>query len=111
MNKKRRAELSKIYDRVTDFSVTVEQLREFSETLSAVRDDLNDIMDAEQEAFDNLSEKAQEGDKGQVMSDAISAMSEACSTLDELVSSLDAVMDHDFTEVLEKIDEASGMED
>lgn len=45
---------------------------------------IEEIKDEEQEAFDNLPESLQQGDKGQVMEAAISALDTAISSLGDI---------------------------
>jgi hypothetical protein len=56
--------------------------------LEALRDDLDGILTDERDTFDGLSEKAQEGDRGQAMEAAIDTLQAAYDSLDGVVADL-----------------------
>ncbi len=62
--------------------------------------ELEGIKDAEQEAYDNMPESLQNGDRGQASADALSHM-ETALTLLETIKDLD-----DFNDALSALDEA-----
>jgi predicted RNase H-like nuclease (RuvC/YqgF family) len=84
MNKQRRKELAAIIADFENLTQTIDHLRE---RIEAVKDE-------EQDAFDNLPESLQEGERGQQMQTAIDAMDNAISDLetidvDSITSSLE----------------------
>ena len=72
MNKARRKVLDELYQKIDE-----------------IRSDLQMIMDEEQEAFDNLPESLQNGEKGNMMQSAIDQMSEADEALQ---TAIDCIM-------------------
>jgi hypothetical protein len=74
MNKARRKQLDKALLILAEAAAKTAEARA---AIVAVKDD-------EQEAYDNLSEGAQDGDNGQAMQSALSAMEEAVDTLDAI---------------------------
>jgi hypothetical protein len=73
MNNQRRKVLAKISIRLQELQGVIDSLAE----------DLEYERDAEQEAFDNLPESLQNGDRGMAMQSAIEALDNACSALSE----------------------------
>lgn len=71
MNNIRRKQLQEISERV---STLLDQLRDCKDELEQIRED-------EQEAYDNLPESIQDGDRGQAMQNSIDAIESACDTL------------------------------
>ena len=60
--------------------------------LSTIQTDLEEIRDEEQEAYDNLPESMQDGEKGEKMYEAIDNLETACSSLEEIQENLDEAM-------------------
>lgn len=110
MNKARRKQLNALQDRITELKEKIEGvLADITEMVSDIRDDLETIKDEEQEAFNNLSEGFQAGEKGDAMTGAIHNMDTAHGTLDELAGSLD--VEHLLSELdsaFEEIENAKG---
>lgn len=71
MNDKRRKAISKIEARIEECKSELETLR-----------------DEEQEAFDNVPESIQEGERGQAMETSISSLEDAISSLEDATNSL-----------------------
>lgn len=69
-----------------------ERLQELKDKLLDIQTGLEEIKDEEQEAYDNLPESLQEGDKGQKMSDAIDNLDSAYSSTEEIAEYLDEAM-------------------
>lgn len=55
-----------------------------AEDVRAIRDRIEDLQSEEQDAFDNLPENLQEGEKGEAMQESIEALDSACTAVDEL---------------------------
>lgn len=72
MNKSRRKKIQDIKDKLLDLLTEIEEIR-----------------DEEQEAYDNLPESLQEGEKGTMMSDAIDNLDSAYSSLEEVAEYLE----------------------
>jgi hypothetical protein len=68
-------------DRRKALAAVVKQLEAFPD-LDELQGELETILDDEQEAFDNLPESLQQGERGQTMEAAINAMQEAIDMLD-----------------------------
>lgn len=64
------------------------QIDELIEKLEAHAMEINDLETDEQDAFDNLPEGFQDGDRGEAMQSAIDALAEAGSSIDEAVEYL-----------------------
>lgn len=69
-------------DRRTRITEAMEHLSLARETLEAVRDE-------EQEAYENLAESLQEGERGQKMEDALDTLDTVVSDLEDMESSLE----------------------
>ncbi|AJD82982.1 hypothetical protein PJWF_00089 [Achromobacter phage JWF] len=72
----------------------LEALRERIEALKASAEELKDELESgpladEQDAFDNMPESIQDGEKGQKAQAAVDSMREAVDALDEVMSALD----------------------
>jgi hypothetical protein len=96
MNADRRKDIKAIAARLDDVQRARLVLLEF---VQGVVDDIDSAMGQEQEAFDNLPESLQEGDRGQQMSAAIEALENAHGTFS------------DFLNMLEEFDEGQPNED
>lgn len=66
MNKQRRKALDTLYQKI-----------------EALSQELNEVLDAEQEAYDNLPESLQESERGEAMYEAIDNIESALSSLEE----------------------------
>lgn len=66
MNKARRKRIQELKDKLLDLLTTIEEIK-----------------DEEQEAYDNLPESFQDGDKGTKMTEAIDNLDSAFSSLEE----------------------------
>lgn len=102
MNKQRRKELGHLIDGIEAMREQMEALRV---TVSAMADDLENLRDEEQEAFDSLPESLQLGEKGQDMEIAIDQLTTA---LDSLETLRDAITEFDGEDVARNIDDARG---
>lgn len=60
------------------------QLDELSTVLETVKEALQDVLNEEQEAYDNLPEGLQEADRGQQMQECIEALEGVVDSLGEL---------------------------
>ena len=65
------------------------QLSEIQSKLAELRDMIDTVLEAEQEAFDNLPESLQESERGEAMQAAIDAMESAMDSCDEAEESLE----------------------
>lgn len=72
MNKDRCKRIQGIIDQLTDLGTEIEE-----------------IQDEEQEAYDNLPESLQEGEKGEIMSDAIDSLDHVFCSIGDVISYLD----------------------
>jgi hypothetical protein len=71
MNKARRISITKIAD-----------------SLQALKSDVESIQSEEQDAYDNLPESIQDGERGDRMQEAIDNLDDALTLIDEAVTSL-----------------------
>src|SRR6478735_142845 len=104
MNKNRRNDLTKLQDRIIAIKEAYDALRE---ELVSIHEDLGNVKEAEQEAFDNMPEGLQQGERGQDMEAAISAMESAESMIEDLTMALET----DLDDIVSSIDEAKGSQD
>lgn len=67
--------------------------------LGNAKEELEDVINAEQEAFDNMPEGLQQADRGQTMEEGINALEESSSNLDDAINALEDIMGQ-FDEVI-----------
>lgn len=60
------------------------RVNDIKEQLLNIRSEIEATKDEEQDAFDNLPESFQGGEKGDKMNEAIENLDQACSSLDEI---------------------------
>lgn len=72
MNKDKRKRLQSIRDQLLDLQTEIEEIK-----------------DEEQEAYDNLPEPLQDGEKGEKMTDAVDSLDSAYSSLEDVLDYLD----------------------
>lgn len=75
MNKKRRASIRKIHDKLSELMESIEQLKY-----------------EEQEAFDNLPDSVKESDRGSVMIEAADNLDYASGSIEDAIAQLEAAM-------------------
>lgn len=63
-------------------------LKSIAEGISALQAELEAVRDEEQEAFDNMPQSLQDGEKGSSMQDGISNLDDAISSLESCTDSL-----------------------
>lgn len=68
------------------------KLETHQRTLSIIRSDIESIKDENQDAFDNMPEGLQNGEKGEVMNTAISALEDALSDLENVDNNLETAI-------------------
>lgn len=73
------------------------KLRKYHDSLAVLLEKIQTELDAENEFYDNLSEKNQDGEKGEVSQNAINA-------LEATVSDLESVMDN-LSEAADSLEE------
>jgi len=107
MNKTRRKALHQIIERVNELRPQLDELASLAESFEVLKDDLAALRDEEQEGFDNLSEKAQEGERGEGMAAVIEHMTAALDAIENVSDSLNG-LDFDPDNVVEELDNACG---
>jgi molecular chaperone GrpE (heat shock protein) len=90
MNKQTRDKVAKIW----------EELGGIQDALRVIQEDIEAIKDQEQEKYDNLSERAQEGEKGEALSSIIDSLESALGSIEESADSAGTAMDN-LTEIVE----------
>lgn len=78
MNATQRKQLIKIANKIYDLANEIDHLRE----------ELEEMNEIEQEKYDNMSEGAQESERGCRIYEGIDALEELCGRIDESVSEL-----------------------
>ena len=107
MNKERRKSLDVAIEELNKAKFILEKIdySEVTDLLASAKAAIDEVKDAEQDAFDNLSEGLQAGERGQRMEEIISELDAASGDIDELISSIE---EHDLTggfeEIAEKIE-------
>jgi predicted nucleic acid-binding Zn-ribbon protein len=86
MNKQRRAKLNALQDRMTAAKAGVSALLA---EIEEIGDDLETLRDEEQEAYDNLAESLQQGERGQDMEAAVTNIEDAMNTLESFRDGID----------------------
>jgi uncharacterized coiled-coil DUF342 family protein len=66
-----------------------DQIAKIKETLEDLRGKIEDLQSEEQEAFDNMPESLQQGDRGQASEAAAEALQSALDSVDEAVGYLE----------------------
>jgi len=67
------------------------KIEELAEKAAEIKIEIEELLEAEQEAFDNLPESLQEGERGEAMQAAIDSLESASSSIDETVEYLNEV--------------------
>lgn len=65
------------------------KIEKLNNRLSEIMDLINELAEEEQEAFDNLPEAFQEGERGEAMEEAIDCLESAASSVEEAMDYLD----------------------
>jgi len=65
------------------------ELAAINETIADLRSKLQEILDAEQEAFENMPESLQDSERGEKSQNAISEMENAIGNLDDTESAIE----------------------
>lgn len=64
------------------------ELAEITDQLEAIRDRISELLEGEQEKFDNLNEGLQQSERGQAIEEAISTLEEAETDIDNVIDNL-----------------------
>lgn len=88
MNKTRRKALNAVQDRLTALNLDV-----FRGEIESIRDEMERLCDEEQEAFDNLPESVQQGERGSDMQYGLDALKNAFDTIDAIFCALEPETD------------------
>lgn len=70
------------------------RLNKIMEQIDLLMDDLEEIQSEEQEAFDNMPEQFQEGERGEAMQEAIDNLDNAWSSLEEAKDTLEEIINN-----------------
>lgn len=90
MNKERAKKLEAAITTLEEAAKAIRDINidEIVGQLSSAKEAIEGVQTEEQEAFDDMSEKSQEGEKGQRMSEIIDALGEVTSEIDDLIGEL-----------------------
>jgi methyl-accepting chemotaxis protein len=92
MNKSRRKQLTTLITTIDElrqkFDDLVDTANELVIAIEEAKSEIETVKDEEQEAYDNMPESLQNGDRGQVVQQAIDSMEEASGNLDVAVEAL-----------------------
>lgn len=70
------------------------KLNEIMEQIDQLMDDLEEVQNEEQESLDNLPEQFQEGERGEIMQNAIDNLDSAWSSLEEAKDTLEEIINN-----------------
>jgi hypothetical protein len=90
MNKDRRSRIGKMVELLHAAKNKIEAL-DVESALTEAKEALDEVRNEEQEAFDNMSENLQGGERGDAMQEAVSELESAVSELDEALEMLNMV--------------------
>ena len=108
MNKTRRKILGTFVKRLSEIMEEIEKFKDLTSELINMIDEIANVCNEEQEAFDNMPESLQAGEKGQVMVSAIGQMDEAIDAIGDIVTALDDLDVLDSLNVQSIIDALEG---
>ena len=112
MNADRRKRISALMNYITDLQKDIRNLgiRQLMDTAEGIKSGVEEVRDEEQEAFDNLSENLQTGERGQDMQEAITNLENTISQLEELITALDgaSALEDSTSEALGYLESARG---
>lgn len=101
MNKARRKTLNTVARRLVEIQEQLEEITALVDDFYMLKDEIEGVMEEEQEAYGNLSESAQNGERGQAMEAAIRNMEQAYDGLTDLINALDGLELASIVEALE----------
>jgi outer membrane protein assembly factor BamD (BamD/ComL family) len=91
MNKARRKILNTVARRLVEIEEQLEEITALVDDFYTLKDEIEGVMEEEREAYGNLSEGAQNGERGQAMEEAIRNMEQAQDGLTDLISALESL--------------------
>lgn len=110
MNKDRRAALNAQYKALdelkTKYETAMVAIFDMKEDFSDVHNAIDEIKTDEQDAYDNMPEGLQNGERGELMQEAISRLEEGMGELEEFINTIEANTDL-LDQALENIDNAA----
>lgn len=68
------------------------RIKNLQDSLCEIQSELQDLIDEENEAFDNLPEQFQDGDRGQQMQEYITYMEDSLSNIEEATEWLNEIV-------------------
>ena len=101
MNKARRKTLNTVARRLVEMQEQLEEITALVDDFYNLKDELEGVMEEEQETYGNLSEGAQNGERGQAMEEAIRNMEQAQDGLTDLINALEGLELASIVEALE----------
>jgi uncharacterized coiled-coil DUF342 family protein len=109
MNKERRAALDKLQDRIAALKEHVDHITFIHDELDEIRTELQEINDAESEAYNNMPESLQNSERGEASQNSINDMESVDSDLDTLIDAFDGEhFERQMDEIFEALDNAKG---
>jgi len=67
------------------------KIKEQIEAMEIIKSSIEDILDEEQDAFDNMPESLQYSERGETSQDSIDAMENVLSSLEDILEELEAI--------------------
>ena len=103
MNKERRKELEKI---IVNIELWKEDVWQLVSRIEDIKSLIGLVKDEEEDAYDNLPEHFQEGERGDQMQSAIDSMESAVDSLDEIIGDLESLSGNSVDDIIEYLREA-----
>ena len=103
MNKERRKELEKIIANIEQWKEDVLQL---VSRIEDFKSEIELVKDKEEDAYDNLPEHFQVGERGDQMQSVIDSMESAVDSLDEIIGDLESLSGNSVDDIIEYLREA-----
>lgn len=109
MNKERRKAINAIYAELETLDGEVSAaVAPLVAKMAALMERIEEIKSDEEEAYENMPESLQEGERGQIASEAIDNLDNAYNELESKTDSLNEFGEEPFREILEYLDNAAG---
>jgi hypothetical protein len=99
MNKMRRTALNAV---IAKYTALYNQLDDLGNEFDTLKDELEAIKDEEQEAYDNLPESMQGGEKGDTMMEGINRLEDAIANLESITEFCQSNDSSEFTGYIEE---------
>ena len=105
MNNQRRKVIRKVLSDIASITLKTDSFDNLEpDSLETIRDIIQDILDEEQDSFDNMPENLQGSERGENSENAIASLEDALNSLEDALNAADS--EEDIDEVLDYISDA-----